>query len=115
MLSIEKNGKAEREIRRRIVGEFLRKERQKAGLTQQAVAKAFSYATAQFISNWERGLSLPPLNAIARLCELYAISASSMVEVLYRYEQDLLKVQRAQLIELLSKDSAVRAKRRSKR
>lgn len=54
-------------------GKMLQKAREKAGLTQADVAKTFNYSTAQFISNWERGISYPPYHILRKLCSMYQI------------------------------------------
>lgn len=68
--------KTQQDIRREIVGKFLRKKREAADKTQWDIAKTLDYTSAQFVSNWERGIALPPqdsrdLRSIARLigCE----------------------------------------------
>lgn len=48
-------------------GDFLREKRMKAGLSQKEVALGLGYTTPQFISNWERGLSNPPISSIRKL------------------------------------------------
>lgn len=45
--------------------------REEAGLSQSTVAKKLGYSTPQFISNWERHLSLPPINAIKKMSKMY--------------------------------------------
>lgn len=52
-----------------ITGELIKQSRKKAGLTQADVASLLKYDTAQFISNWERGLSHPPIRSAKRLCK----------------------------------------------
>lgn len=46
------------------MGKLIKKSRVKAGLTQAALARALKYKSPQFISNWERGKSLPPVTAL---------------------------------------------------
>lgn len=48
------------EIRQATVGKFLKTKREKAGKTQRDVSDVLDYDTAQFVSNWERGVSTPP-------------------------------------------------------
>lgn len=64
------------------LGDFLKRRRRLARLTQSEVAKEFGYSSPQFISNWERGVSAPPLKSVARLCELYGVSKNDMIEIL---------------------------------
>ena len=49
----------------------LRKLRINAELSQRDVANSMGYSTPQFISNWERGLSWPPVSDIRKLATLY--------------------------------------------
>lgn len=66
------------------MGNFLKKLREKSGLTQADVAKALRYQTAQFVSNWERNLSYPPIKAIKKLSKLYRTSGDSIFEMILR-------------------------------
>ncbi|HWU45112.1 MAG TPA: helix-turn-helix transcriptional regulator [Bdellovibrio sp.] len=64
-----------------ILADFLKQKRSAAGLSQRDVADKLGYTTPQFISNWERGVSHPPINALKRLGELYRVSAEDLFEV----------------------------------
>lgn len=50
---------------------LLKSSRRGAKLSQRDVAKNLGYTSAQFVSNWERGLSSPPVETLPKLCELY--------------------------------------------
>ncbi|WII72777.1 helix-turn-helix transcriptional regulator [Bdellovibrio sp. 22V] len=63
-------------------GDFLKKSREAQNLSQKDVASFFEYNTPQFISNWERGLSLPPVPTIRKLAKLYKISAEKLFELI---------------------------------
>lgn len=41
--------------------------RSTAGLTQSQLAKKLGYTTSQFVSNWERGASVPPLKTLPKI------------------------------------------------
>ena len=58
------------------LGEILKTLREKAGLTQSDAASALGYTTPQFLSNWERGISEPPIKTIPKLARLYNTDAS---------------------------------------
>lgn len=103
MIFKDKNGAEEVKIRARIVGEFLKDSRVKAGLTQQELASKLSYSTAQFVSNWERGISLPPLNVLTTLISLCKISSRNLVDVLFEYQQEVLKAQEKRLLHYLKR------------
>ena len=62
------------------MGEYLKERRLQKGLTQREVADIFKYETPQFISNWERGVSMPPIAALKKLGSLYAISAEELFD-----------------------------------
>src|SRR5438132_1707241 len=74
------------ELRLRIVSKFLKEKRVMAGLTQWDVASALKYTTAQFVSNWERGVSLPPLETLPKLAELFGVPGREFIAVMSRYQ-----------------------------
>jgi transcriptional regulator with XRE-family HTH domain len=61
-------------------GNFLANSRDSAGLTQRQVSLKLGYSSAQFISNFERGIATPPIKKAKVLCGLYAIPPSVMAE-----------------------------------
>ena len=63
---------------------FLKKKRSLAGLSQKEVSEELGYSTPQFISNWERGMSTPPMTAIKQLSILYKISMDEIFELLLK-------------------------------
>lgn len=50
---------------------YLKKKRLEAGLSQAAVAEKLGYSCSQFVSNWERGVSEPPVATLYKLAEIY--------------------------------------------
>ena len=60
------------------LSEFLKSKRVAANLTQMDVAEALGYTSAQFISNWERGLSSPPIPTLKKLCKMYKMSSDDV-------------------------------------
>lgn len=66
------------------LGTFLYEKRIATGMTQSQVAKELGYGTSQFISNWERGISAPPIVAIATLCRLYRVSEEELFELIVK-------------------------------
>ena len=61
---------------------FLREKRVSCDLTQHDVARKLGYTSPQFISNWERGLSCPPVNIIAKLSDMYKVSETELFELI---------------------------------
>jgi len=60
------------------IGKELKRLRIKAGLKQKDVAKELGYSSPQFISNWERGISSPPVKIIKELANLYKTSPDKL-------------------------------------
>ena len=62
------------------LGAFLKQSRMNVGLSQKEVAMVLGYKSSQFVSNWERGLSSPPVATFRRLCELYRTNEHEMFD-----------------------------------
>ena len=60
---------------------FLKEKRIRAGLSQKEVAEKLGYSTAQFVSNWERGLSAPPVETLKVIAEMYKINLDEVFQV----------------------------------
>ena len=73
------------------LAQFLKEKRTLSGLSQKDVASKLGYSTSQFISNWERGVSQPPINTLRTLATMYKISAEQMFNVLL--EETMVQVQ----------------------
>lgn len=71
-----------------VLASFLRTHREQSGISQAEVAKKLGYSTPQFISNWERGLSAPPFNALKKLATLYKVDAEELFQVLLETKLD---------------------------
>lgn len=56
------------------LGLLLKKDREPAGLKQKDIADNVGYETAQFISNFERGLALPPAEVLCAMGEMYKLT-----------------------------------------
>lgn len=67
-----------------LLSDFLREKRIQANLSQMDVAKKLGYTSAQFVSNWERGLSNPPIATLRRLSEIYRIPPDDLYEIILR-------------------------------
>jgi len=72
------------------LGVFLKKSRKRSGLSQTEVANQLGYSTPQFISNWERGISGPPISCIKKLAKFYNINEESLFKMtLQQVEKEL--------------------------
>lgn len=61
-------------------GTFIKKKREEKDVTQWEVAEHFKYTTAQFVSNWERGVSTPPVRDIPELAMLIGVSKKDLAQ-----------------------------------
>ena len=73
------------------LAQFLKEKRTLSGLSQKDVATRLGYSTSQFISNWECGVSQPPINTLRTLALMYKISAEEMFNVLL--EETIVQVE----------------------
>jgi transcriptional regulator with XRE-family HTH domain len=75
---------------------YLKFKRKQAKLTQLQVSKELNYDSAQFVSNWERGISLPPAKELKILAKMYHIDFTELKRIYYMakvsdYKQSLMK------------------------
>ncbi len=63
------------------LSKYLKQMRCRAGLTQKQVAKVLRYESAQFVSNWERGVATPPVAALAVLIKLYGLNLDHLIHL----------------------------------
>ena len=73
------------------LGKFLKDKRVKADLTQWDVANKLGYSSAQFISNFERGLCSPPLNQLKNIVDLYDLNPDELVDLMMEERQRLIE------------------------
>ena len=72
-------------------GKFLQKKRREAGFTQNEVALFCGYSTPQFVSNWERGLVLPPISTIKQLVGYYECNVYEVYDFIAEWQMKILK------------------------
>ena len=73
------------------LGLYLREMRLKAELSQREVAQALDYSSAQFISNFERGISVPPLPRMKLLVKLYKLNVNTVIDLTFEAERVRIK------------------------
>jgi transcriptional regulator with XRE-family HTH domain len=101
--AVLKSSKGETQLRRRLVGSVLKNARERAGLTQHALATKLHYSSPQFVSNWERGLAMPPMDILPQLCKLLGMAPRHLIEALYAYQDEMLKLHKERLRNLFRK------------
>jgi transcriptional regulator with XRE-family HTH domain len=62
-------------------GEFLAHWRKIRGLSQKEVADLLGYKTGQFVSNWERNKSQPPIPVLKDLAKILEIPEETLFNV----------------------------------
>jgi transcriptional regulator with XRE-family HTH domain len=70
------------------LAKFLQTARVNAELSQLDVANHLGYSTPQFISNWERAVSAPPIETIGTLARLYQVSEEELFDILQKVTLD---------------------------
>lgn len=66
------------------LGQYLKAQRIKSRITQVKLGKALGYTCSQYISNYERGLSDPPLNKAGQICNLLDVDKKKYKALLLR-------------------------------
>lgn len=94
---------------RKELGAYLAHRRKAAGLTQGDVSKALEYMSAQFVSNWERGVSEPPDKALPTIAKLYGIPPREIIEAMLHCELMLARQRRVRLERLFREKKARRS------
>lgn len=71
--------------------EQLKAARYYSGHSQLDVAKKLGYTTSQFVSNWERGVSRPPVPVLHKLGIIYEVNAHELLKGAFKAEAEILK------------------------
>ena len=72
------------------IGKYLKELRLASNLTQREVSIFLGYSSAQFISNFESGITYPPLKKLAVLQTLYKCDAERLVSLVIDAEREVL-------------------------
>jgi transcriptional regulator with XRE-family HTH domain len=67
------------EILRKKISEILKASRRQSQLSQQDVVDKLPNISPDFLSNWEQGLSSPPLEVLFQLIQLYKIDHRKII------------------------------------
>lgn len=73
------------------MGHELKKLRIKSGLKQKEVAEQLGYTSPQFISNWERGISSPPVKTLKQLASIYKTNPDKLFQKLRKAVNDQMQ------------------------
>ncbi len=90
--SVQCIGRLEKEVYVKDLNQFLKEMRIKNGLKQWDVARRLGYESPQFISNWERGISEPPLHKWKEVAQIYGIPKNEITKrLIANYKEKLQK------------------------
>lgn len=74
------------------LGQYFQQKRVDKGISQRDVASKLGYSSPQFVSNWERGLCAPPVDALPTLIRLYSLSTKEVIgKIMVEQEKLLVK------------------------
>jgi len=66
----------------------LLKAREDKGMTQKQLADKLGIASAQLISNWERGLCAPPIKKLGNLASILGIEFDPTFDLVMKYKTE---------------------------
>lgn len=72
------------------LGEYLQEMRIKSNMTQREVSLELGYSSAQFISNFERGIASPPLKKLRELIRMYKMPVEKVMSLVLEGQRELL-------------------------
>lgn len=61
--------------------DFLKQKRKEKGFSQARLAKLLGYSSGQFVSNWERGESMPPVDRLAKMVFLFQVPKDQLLNL----------------------------------
>ncbi len=65
------------------IGEYIKKVRLQKDIRQTYIGKRLGY-TSQFVANWERGVSSPPVHCLKELCLILNVPRSKVKAALLK-------------------------------
>lgn len=68
------------------LGQYLKLCRKIAEKSQKESAKLFGYSNPQFVSNWERGVAIPPPSAMRKMIKIYGLHPGDRKTILYKID-----------------------------
>jgi len=72
--------------------DYLVKAREQSDFTQKDLAKKLGMASAQLISNWERGICAPPIKKISTLCSVLGIQFEPTFDLVMKYKSEVARL-----------------------
>lgn len=72
------------------IGKVLSDARYRSDLTQREVANKLRYSSPQFISNFERGIAMPPIKKMRVLLKMYHLDPSVVIDAVMKDKRKLM-------------------------
>lgn len=79
-------------VNKQELGSWLLEQRKASGLTQQEASDFLGYDNYQSISNWERGVSSPPLVKLMMLVDIYEIPIKKFRREMHSFFSNTLDI-----------------------
>lgn len=64
------------------LGSFIKEKRLKKSLSQAELAEKLGYASPQFVSDWERGVSSPPIKKLPEISKVLSVNINTLFDLL---------------------------------
>jgi transcriptional regulator with XRE-family HTH domain len=75
-----------------VLGSFLKSRREARGLTQEQLGTRLGYSSGhQYVSNWERGTSPPPMERLHEIAQILEISPDELINVIMDEQKNMLR------------------------
>lgn len=72
-------------------GQLLKKARESHGISQSELARKLGYSSPQYISNYERGLCMPPMKNIKKIIREIDLDPQRIFLILKEYQEGELR------------------------
>lgn len=73
------------------LGTFIKEKRLRKGLSQAELAEKLGYASPQFVSDWERGVSSPPMKKLPEISKELSVNLNTLFDLLVELATSQLK------------------------
>lgn len=67
-------------MRNETLGEYFKRLRLDADLSQRDISNRLGYKSPQFVSNWERGLVTPPAKQVRKLAKMFSVDPGVIID-----------------------------------
>lgn len=82
-----------KQVSKNVLGQYMKAKREAMGYSQKYVADKLGFSNSQFVSNWERGESSPPLKHMKKLVKLLHLNGEEVIKIAtLEYEQMLRSI-----------------------